>query len=72
MSEERDSSMEYFYTINPCSMCESSTENEGFEINGKRYVLCDTCYNLISYVCSNVVSEILKQHDTSKEKSKKK
>ena len=38
-----------------CGICASSTKNEPFMVNGKQYVVCDNCYNIISGVIEQIL-----------------
>jgi len=46
-----------YYSLNPCIICESSTQNKPFTVNGKRYVLCDDCFNVLHYVCKQILKD---------------
>ena len=47
--------------VNICSICSTSTINEPFDMNGKRYVLCDCCKDVISYVVEQTLNNKSKQ-----------
>ena len=41
----------------PCSLCESSTDNPPFKIGEKIYVICNSCYDVISYVVKQILKD---------------
>lgn len=43
--------------LKSCSLCESSTDRELMEVNGKSYVVCENCFNVIACV----LQELLKK-----------
>ena len=50
-----------FSDVNICSICATSTKNEPFEVGSKNYVLCDCCFDVISYVVEHILSNKSKQ-----------
>ena len=61
MIEEENKIENVIYDLHICNICESSTDNPIFEIDGKRYCVCDTCYNVIRFIVEDVI-------DNSKDK----
>lgn len=46
--------------VNICSMCGASTKNEPFETQGKTYVVCRFCRDIISYLAESVINKSIK------------
>lgn len=58
--------------LKSCSLCESSTDRELFEVDNKQYVVCVSCYNVIRGIVQEILKEQKpKQQDTKQKKKHK-
>ena len=47
--------METISDTNICSLCGSSTDNKPFDVNCKKYVVCNCCYDVMSWVVEQIL-----------------
>jgi len=53
--------METVSDTNICSICGSSTCNELFDVNSRKYVLCNCCKDVISWCVDQILDNKSKQ-----------